>query len=237
MKYGDFYAYLCSKVNNLADIGPSISIKIVSGQGRVCPGEGYPSPSSVREPRGRTGWSKAPSRCAVWHNAPGIVPKARSRSPSVERTFGPRRPLDEDARCASEDPSMRTRDARPKTRLDGSLTPQIAISDKKIRNTHRFLIFPVKIYGENMQHLNILLLDRKNKFVERYEPFNQYIYFNQINDLLESLLYKLMEAQKIYFFKYQSTLNEEKILNDKNCGIYCVQYILRRILFARKAVV
>ena len=134
MKYREFYSYLYSKVNNLADIGPHISLKMEHAS--------------------------------------------------------------------------------------------ISISDKEIKNNHRFLIFPVKIYGENIQHLNILLFDRKNKIIERYEPFNRYIYFNQINDLIESLLYKLMEEQKIYFLKYQSTLNEEKNLNDKNCGMYCLKHIL-----------
>jgi hypothetical protein len=143
MKYRDFYAYLDSKVSNIADIGPHISIRIKN---------------------------------------------------------------------------------------DGSWRKNsISIGDKKIQNIHRFLIFPIKIYGENIHHLNVLLLDRKNKYIERYEPFNQYIYFNQINELIESLLNKLMEEQKIYFLKYQSTINTEKILNDKNCGVYCVQYVLCRI--------
>lgn len=138
MKYKDFYAYLSYKVNNLADIGPHISIKL-------------------------------------------------------------------------------------------GITPTISISNKKINNNHNFLIFPIKIYGENIHHLNILLLDREKKVIERYEPFNEYLNFEQINELLESLLHKLREDRKIYFLMFQSTLNQTKILNDKNCGMYCIQYAVKRV--------
>lgn len=113
----------------------------------------------------------------------------------------------------------------------------ISISNKKIENSYRFIIFPIKIYGENIKHLNVLLLDQKTKIIERYEPFNQYLNFDQINNLIEPLLYKLMENQKIYFLKYQTALNTKNILNDKNCGIYCLQYIfetLRRLSFPMK---
>jgi hypothetical protein len=94
---------------------------------------------------------------------------------------------------------------------------------------HRFVIFPIKIYGETVRHLNVLIFDQKTKIMERYEPFNQYLNFRQINDLLESLLYKLMEGKKIYFLKYRSTLNTETVLTDKNCGLYCVKYVVEKI--------
>ena len=93
---------------------------------------------------------------------------------------------------------------------------------------YRFIIFPIKLYGENIRHLNILILDQKTKIIERYEPFNQYLNFHQINDLLEPLLYKLMEQGKIYFLHFKTTLNTETILNDKNCGLYCIKYICEK---------
>lgn len=105
----------------------------------------------------------------------------------------------------------------------------ISISSKKIETNHRFIVFPVKIYGENIRHLNILCLDRKTKIMERYEPFDQYLNFDQINDLLEPLLYKLMEQKQIYFLKYQSTLNSDNILSDTNCGMYCIKYVIQKI--------
>jgi len=95
----------------------------------------------------------------------------------------------------------------------------------------RYVIFPLKIYGENIQHLNIIILDRKTKIIERFEPFNYYLNYYQINDLLEPLLYKLMENKKLYFLKYQSTLNTENILNDKNCGYYCIKYVVDKLKF------
>jgi hypothetical protein len=93
----------------------------------------------------------------------------------------------------------------------------------------RFIIFPIKIYGETLRHLNILILDNKTKIVERYEPFNQYLNNSQINDLLEPLLYKLMSMSKIYFLKFETTLNTETVFNNTNCGLYCVKYVVDKI--------
>jgi hypothetical protein len=109
-------------------------------------------------------------------------------------------------------------------------TKTISMSNYETRALQsRFVIFPVKIYGENIRHLNVLVLDQKTKIIERYEPFNQYLNFKQINDLLEPLLYKLMEQGKIYFLKYDTTLNTEEFLSDKNCGLYCIKYIVDKI--------
>lgn len=118
-------------------------------------------------------------------------------------------------------------------KLDGTFKISI---EKWLQSHHdniknfRFVIFPIKIYGEKIRHLNVLLFDQKTKIIERYEPFNRYLNFNQINDLIEPLLYKLMEQKKIYFLKYQTSLNTETILNDKNCGLYCVKYVCHKIL-------
>jgi hypothetical protein len=114
-------------------------------------------------------------------------------------------------------------------------TPKISFKQKELLclpqdTSDRFIIFPVKIYGETIHHLNILFLDKKTKIIERYEPFNQSdLFFNQVNDLIEPLLYKLMEQKKIYFIWYQSWLNTENVLNDKNCGLHCIKYVLGKI--------
>ena len=43
-----------------------------------------------------------------------------------------------------------------------SKEPSISISNKEVDFGHkRFIVFPIKIYGENIRHLNILFLDRK----------------------------------------------------------------------------
>ena len=112
----------------------------------------------------------------------------------------------------------------------GSTEPKISITKLEVPLFEsRFVIFPIKIYGETIRHLNILILDNKTKIIERYEPFNQYLSNTQINDLLELLLYKLMSNKKIYFLKFQTTLNTETVLNDKNCGLYCVKYVVEKI--------
>lgn len=119
----------------------------------------------------------------------------------------------------------------PSILIQLSLTePKISISkcEASLVST-RFVVFPIKIYGETIRHLNILILDNKTKIIERYEPFNQYLNNIQINDLLEPLLYKLMSNKKIYFLKFETTLNTETVLNDKNCGLYCVKYVANKI--------
>jgi hypothetical protein len=75
----------------------------------------------------------------------------------------------------------------------------------------------------------MVILDKKTKILERYEPFDKYLNFFQINDLIESLFYRLMNQGKIYFLKYQTTLNTETILNDKYCCLYCVKYAVEKI--------
>jgi hypothetical protein len=105
--------------------------------------------------------------------------------------------------------------------------------DVEIQNQYnkplRFIVFPIKIYGENIRHLNILILDQKTKIIERYEPFDHYLNFTQINSLIEAFLYKWVEQGKIYFLRYHTTLNSKSILNDKNCGIYCVNYVMSKL--------
>ncbi|ADO00478.1 hypothetical protein WIV_gp134 [Wiseana iridescent virus] len=107
--------------------------------------------------------------------------------------------------------------------------PKITMVKEDTSFAHRFVIFPIKIYGESLRHLNVLILDQKTKIIERYEPFNHHLNFCQINDLLESLLYQLMSKKKIYFLKYQTTLNTETVLVSKNCGLYCIKYISEKI--------
>lgn len=107
--------------------------------------------------------------------------------------------------------------------------PKITMVKEDCTFNSRFVIFPIKIYGESLRHLNVLILDQKTKIIERYEPFNHHLNFCQINDLLESLLYKLMSKKKIYFLKYQTTLNTETVLVSKNCGFYCIKYISEKI--------
>lgn len=101
--------------------------------------------------------------------------------------------------------------------------------DFNSKSNHRYLIFPIKIYGENIKHLNILILDQKTKILERFEPFNKHFNFFQINKALESFLYNLMDKKLIYFLKYQNVLNSEIKIDEKSCGLYCINYVSNRI--------
>jgi len=112
---------------------------------------------------------------------------------------------------------------------NGIKNHDISISNNITNLGFRYVIFPIKIYGENIHHLNILFWDCKTKIIEKYEPFNQYLNFYEINGLIESLLYKLMSEKKIYFLKYFTSLNPDIILDDKNCGLYCVQYVIKKL--------
>jgi hypothetical protein len=94
---------------------------------------------------------------------------------------------------------------------------------------YRFIIFPLKIYGENIKHLNILLLDQNTKILERFEPFNRHLNFYQVNGILESFLYKLMEENLIYFLKYKVTLNAQSNIDEKSCGLYCIDYVSNKV--------
>jgi hypothetical protein len=93
----------------------------------------------------------------------------------------------------------------------------------------RFIIFPLKIYDKNIKHLNILLLDQGTKILERFEPFNQHLNFYQVNDVLESFLYKLMEENLIYFLKYKVVLNTNSNIYEKSCGLYCIDYVSSKV--------
>ena len=127
-----------------------------------------------------------------------------------------------------------TADIGPSISIDiGPRRSAISMSNTRITNNHRFLVFPIKIYGHNIHHLNVLVLDRKTKIAERYEPFNQHVYFTKINQLLESLLYKLRETQKIYFLKYTTTLNNTPNLKNKNCAIHCLQHLTNNALVSK----
>jgi hypothetical protein len=116
------------------------------------------------------------------------------------------------------------------------LGPSISIkigADPKIYSSsdfnnidHRYVLFPLKIYGERIRHLNLLILDCKTKIIERFEPFYD---FKQINDLLEPFLYKLMKHGKIYFLKFRDTLTE-KIDSDGKCGYHCIDYAYKKIV-------
>jgi hypothetical protein len=117
----------------------------------------------------------------------------------------------------------------PSISIKVGINPKISMTEPWFEGTSRFIVFPIKLYGENIRHLNILLLDQKTKIVERFEPFNLFLNFHQINDLLEPFLYKLMGQRKIYFLKYQTTLNPAPVVNDQNCGLYCVKYVVQKI--------
>lgn len=99
----------------------------------------------------------------------------------------------------------------------------------KLFEPFRFIIFPVKLYGANMRHLNILVFDKKTKIIERFEPFNYHFNLRQIDGMIESLLYKMMNQKKLYFLWYKTITNTDIITDNKNCGFYCIKYIVQKL--------
>ncbi|AHL67531.1 hypothetical protein DH26_gp034 [Chloriridovirus anopheles1] len=98
-------------------------------------------------------------------------------------------------------------------------------NDKSFKtNLKRFIIFPIKIYGEKeYKHLNVGVLDNMTKVLTRFEPFGNY-YQGVVDNLLESFFYKLMERGYIYFIKYAVSYSlKPQQLN--NCGYYCFQFL------------
>lgn len=99
-----------------------------------------------------------------------------------------------------------------------------SVSSKQIECKHRFLVMPIKICSLRAegQHLNVFLLDRKTKVLQRYEPFGN-ISYDRVNKLVEPLMYKLMNDGKIYFLQYSTILGGNT--SGRNCCIHCVNYV------------
>jgi hypothetical protein len=99
--------------------------------------------------------------------------------------------------------------------------------DRDLALLYRFAVFPVKLHGSNIRHLNILILDRKTGVLERYDPMysrstdKEDLY--QTDSVIKYLMHKLMDQGDIYFLKYESGLNHESVL-DNNCGNHCIDY-------------
>lgn len=112
-----------------------------------------------------------------------------------------------------------------KIKLDGELP---------LTKQKRFVIFPIKIYGQTAKHLNVIVLDNRTKILTRFEPFHDYFKTNIINKVLEPFMYKLMEQKYIYFLKYQIEHLSDPTLS-RNCGYYCIQYLKTLISQSKKS--
>lgn len=108
--------------------------------------------------------------------------------------------------------------------------------DQETMACHRYAVFPVKLFGRGkIHHLNLMILDRKTKTLERYEPLfspqDANLLSEETSKALESFMYRLMYHEKIYFLKYKTSLNTDNSSDGKNCGVYCIKYAFEKIAF------
>jgi ankyrin repeat protein len=119
----------------------------------------------------------------------------------------------------------------------------------KIKDDNRYIVIPLGIVINNGSHANIILIDKKNKTIERFEPngknsprgfyynqnlldnilkikfnniINDYIYLSP-NDFLDSIGYQLLEISEEEY--------KCKQIGDPNgfCAVWCVWWIEMRI--------
>ena len=119
--------------------------------------------------------------------------------------------------------------------------------EKKIKDVNvKFITIPLGIEITNFSHANILLIDKINNTVERFEPngSNQPIGLNYNQDLLDDILKNKFSLYDLKYLKpkdflpaigFQVLENIEeskcKRLGDPNgfCGVWCIWWVFHRI--------
>jgi len=122
-----------------------------------------------------------------------------------------------------------------------------AIFMNKIKNlseNNQFIVIPIGIETDNGSHANILIIDIKNKLIERFEPNGFYspreFYFNSqvLDDLLKNKFENLLSSYKyikpseylpVIGLQILETLenNKCKKLGDPNgfCAVWCIWWV------------
>lgn len=113
---------------------------------------------------------------------------------------------------------------------------------KKMRSVvARYVVIPVKIYysargledvlgdkelDQRKDHLNVLVMDKKSKTVERYEPNTR----RRVRDArLDSLIKDALSEMRLGFVEYSnSTWATEHAKTPGSCVEWCVKYILHK---------
>lgn len=130
------------------------------------------------------------------------------------------------------------------------LTNFNSILNSKISSSKQFIIIPLGIEVATGSHANIIIIDKKNKTIERFEPngsnYPRGLYYNP--ELLDSILYhKFLSITKLNEYKYikpseylpvigfqiLETLETDtcKKIGDPNgfCAVWCVWWADQRI--------
>lgn len=115
------------------------------------------------------------------------------------------------------------------------------------KHSNRFIIIPLGIETAKGSHANIIIIDKKNKIIERFEPngANEPLQFNYNSSLLDNLLkskfntilsnYKYIKPSDylpVIGFQMLEISDEEcKEIGDPNgfCAVWCVWYASYRI--------
>ena len=128
-----------------------------------------------------------------------------------------------------------------------------SIFSNKIQNLNsenRFIVIPLGIETENGSHANILLIDTKNKIIERFEPNGYYspriFYFNstlldylletKFKDLIPEFKYiRPTEYLPIIGFQILESLETYKCkkIGDPNgfCAVWCIWWVFHKIQY------
>lgn len=112
--------------------------------------------------------------------------------------------------------------------------------NKSAKRNKRFIVMFVNIVNTDINHLNILILDTKNKSIERFDPYGN-IRINkigQLDDILEKLFkkYKYVRPREyLNVIGLQTLSDEENIFNKKTgdpsgyCVAWCCWYLELRV--------
>jgi ankyrin repeat protein len=119
--------------------------------------------------------------------------------------------------------------------------------EKKMKdNFYKYVAIPLGIELNNGSHANILLIDKKNKTIERFEPngANSPIGLNYNSELLDDLLENKFSSYELKYvkpkdflptigFQILENIDEAKCrrLGDPNgfCGIWCTWWVYHRM--------
>ena len=119
--------------------------------------------------------------------------------------------------------------------------------NKIIKNSsHDYIAIPLGIEIEQGSHANMLLIDKKNKTIERFEPngFNSPLGLNYNPELLDNILENKFTDYELKYFRpadflpvigFQILENLEELtckkLGDPNgfCGIWCTWWVYHRL--------
>ncbi|ABF82112.1 hypothetical protein MIV082L [Invertebrate iridescent virus 3] len=99
--------------------------------------------------------------------------------------------------------------------------------------SHRFVVFPVKIYGLCVRHMNVLVWDMGHQRVERFEPFRMGFPEVQptIDGALTNLLNQLAAADGSQTLQYRTLVTawgNKSDHVDTHCCRWCLEWLEKK---------